>query len=497
MQKQTRTLVIFSFIALLVAGVCLAGAMVGGAAYIALDDNPVATVESYVTQRIRESQDVDLEELPSTPLDADVDLESLFKPFWESRQLLHDNFVEQPVDDSVLASGAIDGITQILAQLDLDLGSVSIPENAADASTLAGSAGTPEDAIAQFLPFWERWRAVAYLPLDDDLTYELLMRESLRGMVASLGDPHTSYLDPYEYRQTQIDLEGEYEGIGAWVDTNAEYLTIVSPMDGSPAEEAGLLPGDRIIAVDGEDMTGIMGDLVIQRLLGPAGSKVQLTIDRDGVEEPFVVEIIRRHIVVPSVLIESLEENIVYVQLTIFGADSYQELHSALEEILESNPDGLILDLRNNIGGYLHVAINIASEFISDGAVVYEEYGDGEVDTYEAIQGGIATEIPMVVLVNGQSVSASEILAGALQDYQRAQLVGVTTYGKGSVQLPITLADNQGALRISIARWLTPEKRHIHGTGIDPDVVVEFTQEDLEQGIDPQLEKAIELLSSS
>lgn len=497
MQKQNRTLVIFSVIALLVAGVCLAGAAVGGAAYYALDGNPVSTVESYVTQRLRDSQDVDLAELPNTPLDADVDLESLFKPFWESRQLLRDNFVEQPVDDSVLANGAVDGLAQVLQQYDLDLDSINIPEDAVEAGTLAASAGTPEAAYEQFLPFWEKWRAVSYLPLDEDLTYELLMRESLRGMVAALGDLHTAYLDPFEYQQTQMDLEGEYEGIGAWVDSTAEYLTIVSPMEGSPAEEAGLLPGDRIVAVDGEDMTGIDGNLVIRRLLGPAGTSVVLTIERDSEDEPFDVEITRAHIVVPTVVTDSLDNDIAYIQLTTFGADSYEQIHAALQEALDANPAGLILDLRNNAGGYLHVAINITSEFIGDGPLLYEEYGDGRNDTYEARQGGIATDIPMVVLVNQGSASASEILAGALQDYHRAQLVGETTYGKGSVQLPITLADNQGALRITIAKWLTPEKRHIQGIGIDPDTVVVLTQEDLEQGVDPQLEKAIELLTSS
>ncbi len=496
MQNRNRTLVILSVVALFVAGVCLAGAVVGGVSYLSGGDDLIATAKTIFTQQVRQSQDVNLAELPSTPLDSEVDLKVLFQPFWESRQLLHDNFVDQPIDDEVLAGGAVDGLAQVLEGYELSLDDVDVPEDAPDAATLAAEAGTPAEALQQFMPFWEQWRAVAYLPLDEDLTYELLMRESLRGMVASLGDLHTAYMDPFEYQQTQMDLEGEYEGIGAWVDTTAEYLTIVSPMEGSPAEQVGLQPGDRIVAVDGEDMTGIDGNLVIRRLLGPSGTKVVLTIERDSESEPFDVEVTRAHIVVPTVVTDTLDGDIAYIQLTTFGADSYEQLHAALEEALALEPAGLILDLRNNAGGYLHVAINITSDFVADGPVVFEEYGDGRSQTYEAHKGGIATEIPMVVLVNQGSASASEILAGALQDYQRAELVGMTTYGKGSVQLPITLADNQGALRITIAKWLTPDKRTIHEIGIEPDVVVDITQEDVDAGIDPQLEKAIELLTS-
>jgi len=244
-------------------------------------------------------------------------------------------------------------------------------------------------------------------------------------------------------------------------------------------------------------MTGIAGDLVIRRVLGPAGSKVVLTIERDGVEEPFDVEGTRAHIVVPTVKREMLDGDIAYVQLYNFGADSSQEIHDTLEEILKNNPKGLILDLRSNGGGYLHSAVNITSEFIDDGVVLYEEYGDGSRDTYDVNRGGIATDIPLIVLVNQGTASASEILAGAIQDYNRGIVVGMTTYGKGSVQLPITLEDDQGALRITIAKWLTPEGRHIQGVGITPDTVVDYTEADADAGLDPQLDKAIEILSSS
>jgi carboxyl-terminal processing protease len=301
-------------------------------------------------------------------------------------------------------------------------------------------------------------------------------------------------MDPDQFIQANIPLEGEYEGIGAWVDPDGEFLTIVSPMPGSPAEEAGLEPGDQVIKVDGEDMTGIDGNLVIRRVLGPSGSQVTLTIRREGIED-FDVTITRAKIVIPSVTGEMLEEhNLAYVQLLNFGQDTDAELRDILNDLLAENPTGLILDLRNNGGGYLVTAIEIASEFIDEGVIMYEDYGDGERDTYEALGDGLATTIPMVVLINEGSASASEILAGAIQDYERAPLVGMTSFGKGSVQNWIPLTSENGAVRVTIARWYTPKERLIHEVGLTPDVIVEFTEADAEAEIDPQLDKAIEIL---
>jgi carboxyl-terminal processing protease len=430
-----------------------------------------------------------------TPVGAQVDLEALFGPFWEARQLLHDNFVQQPIDEELLAQGALDGLTALLDEAGIELAALDAPEGAPAAAQLARQAGTPAEVAAVYLPFWEAWRSVAYADLDIALTYEALMQESLRGMVAGLGDQHTSYMNPEEYRQSQIGLEGNYEGIGAWVDPTADYLTIVAPIKGSPAEKAGLLPGDRIIAVDGDDMTGIDGNLVIQRVLGPAGSVVVLTIERDGVDDPFDVTITRAHITIPTTESEMLEGDIAYLQLFNFGADSAQEFERVLESLMAQNPRGLIIDLRNNGGGYLHAAVAITSQFIDRGEVVlYEEYGDGSRDVYQAQGGGLALDIPVVLLINEGTASAAEILAGALQDYGRATLVGTVTFGKGSVQLPVALSGQEGALRITIARWLTPEERHIQGIGLTPDYLVQLTQADVDAGLDPQLEKALELL---
>lgn len=379
-----------------------------------------------------------------------------------------------------------------------------------------------EDLDELFEPFWQTWEIVVESYVDQPVDQEAMMRGAINGMLDALGDQHTSYMDPDQFQQANAPLDGSYEGIGAWVDPNQDYLTIVSPMAGSPAEKAGLLPGDKVIAVDGEDMTGVDGNVVIRHVLGPAGTDVTLTIARKGTE-PFDVTITRATIIIPSIEYRMLEdENIGYIQLMQFAGDSNQELRAAITDLLSHNPDGLILDLRNNGGGYLSSAVEVASEFLPKGEVVlYEEYGDGRREMYDALSGGLATEIPLVILVNEGTASASEIVAGALQDHERAPLVGTTTFGKGSVQNWIELVNNQGAVRVTIARWLTPNERQIHEIGltpdymlavvpqsaidegfdietldIDPENIVILSDEDIQNGVDPQLEKAIEVLKS-
>ena len=345
-----------------------------------------------------------------------------------------------------------------------------------------------------FKPFWEAWQIVhdEYLvqPVDD----EKMMQGAIRGMMDSLGDPHSSYMDPVEYERASIPLEG-YSGIGAYVNLEGDFLTITEPMKGSPAEAADLQAGDQIIAIDGEDMTGVLPELAHQKVLGPAGTQVVLTIRREGVEQPFDVTVTRAQITIPSTVYKMLDNNIAYIRLNAFSNTTGDELHAALEELLAQNPKGLIFDLRYNSGGYLDVAIQVGSEFLSDGVVTYEEYGNGTLDTFNVTRDGIATQIPMVVLVNEWSASASELVAGALQDRKRARLVGVTTYGKGTVQNWIALSENEGAVRVTIARWLTPNSRNVTGTGLTPDVEVKISDADVQAGIDTQLNRAMEILS--
>ncbi|NPV57562.1 MAG: S41 family peptidase [Anaerolineae bacterium] len=357
--------------------------------------------------------------------------------------------------------------------------------------------GDQGDVGTLFAPFWETWDIVHDQYVDQPVDDQALMRGAIDGMLASLGDPHTSYMNPDEYDQATTQLTGEeYEGIGAWVDITGEYLTIVSPMPKSPAEKAGIRSGDKVIAVDDEDVTGMDGELVLQRILGPAGTEVKLTVEREGEEQPLSFAIVRAKITVPTVDYRMETGGIAYIRLFTYGDSTSEDLRAALTELMAQNPQGMILDLRNNGGGYLNTAIEVISEFIDGGKVaMYEESGDGTRTTLETTGGGLALDVPLVVLVNEGTASASEITAGAIQDYGRGELVGVVTYGKGSVQNWIPLSDEQGAVRVTIARWLTPNGRQINQIGLEPDYTVELTDEDIQADRDPQLAKALALLT--
>lgn len=354
--------------------------------------------------------------------------------------------------------------------------------------------GTPANLQDLFVPFWETWKIIHDEYVDQPVNDVELMRGAIRGMLESLGDKHTSYMDPEQYSQATIPLKQEYEGIGAWVDTSTPYLTITSPMPGFPAEKAGIKPGDTVIAVDGENMTGIDGNLVLRKILGPVGTQVKLTIQRQGVEKPFDVLVKRDKILIPSVNGKQIDNKIAYVQIYQFAENTREELRKTLKDLMSQNPTGLIIDLRNDGGGYLKTAIEVASEFIGEGTVLQEVYGDGKQQNYDALGNGLATKIPLVILVNEGTASASEIVAGAVQDYGRGKLVGVTSYGKGTVQDWASLSNDQGAVRITIARWLTPKGRQINEVGLKPDVEVQLTEEDVKGQRDPQLDKAVELL---
>lgn len=378
-------------------------------------------------------------------------------------------------------------LSALVNNTDLRNLTISTPEAAART--------TPSDLETLFKPFWEAWQLVHTDYVDQPVDDTQLMRGAIRGMLDSLGDQHTSYMDPEEYLEANESLSGAYEGIGAYVDTSAEYLTVISPIKDSPAEKAGLRAGDMFIKINGEDMTGVDPELARQQVLGPAGTVVVLNVQREGEPVPFDVSITRGSITIASVELEMLDNGVAHVMLNTFGESTASELRDILKEAKTQGAKGIILDLRNNGGGYLLTAVDVASEFIGSGPIVYEKYGDErELDVYNALKGGTALDIPMVVLVNEGSASASEIVAGALQDTQRAKLVGVTTYGKGSVQIWTPLSDDQGAVRITIAKWLTPNERTIHQVGLTPDVIVEMTEADYESGSDPQLDAAVEAL---
>ena len=365
-------------------------------------------------------------------------------------------------------------------------------------TTDGNQAGTPANLNTLFVPFWEAWNIIHQQYVDQPVDNTKLMQGAINGMMESLGDQHSTYMNPQEYKDATSELAGSYAGIGAYVDTTGKLLTITKPLANSPAEKAGLQAGDQIIALDGEDVTSLDPESVRQKVLGPEGTTVKLTIQRPGQNAPFDVQITRAQINIPSVTSKMLENNIAYIQISTFGDSTASDLHKQLAALMAQNPKSLILDLRDNGGGYLETSISVASEFISSGVIVTEKSGDGTQTSHKATSGGLATKnsLPMIVLVNAYSASASEIVAGALQDTGRAKLLGVKTYGKGSVQNWVPLSNDQGAVRITIAKWLTPKGRTIDKLGLEPDVTVQMTVDDVKAKLDPQLDAAVKQLTN-
>lgn len=352
----------------------------------------------------------------------------------------------------------------------------------------------PDEVEALFVPFWEAWGLLHenYVdPLDDNS----LMEGALSGMMASLGDPHTDYMDPETFARVNESMSGEYEGIGATVRQNEDTggLELLSIMDGSPAQKAGLRAGDQIVQVNGVDVTSWSQSEIIAQVRGPAGTPVELGILRDGTV--LDVEVMRDRISVPSVSSRILDGNIGYVRLSQFESNASMEMRQALEAIDANSLNGLILDLRGNPGGYLSTSIEVASAYIQDGVVLIERSPDREFE-HRTLGNAIAPDVPMVVLVDQGSASASELIAGALQDQGRAIIVGMPTFGKGSVQTWRQLS-NGGGVRITISRWYTPNGNSVSEVGIAPDIEVPFDAELFQTGEDNQLETAIQVLDGT
>jgi carboxyl-terminal processing protease len=362
-------------------------------------------------------------------------------------------------------------------------------------ATSTQQAASPTQQQSSFAPFWEAWDLVHKQYVDQPVDDTKLMQGAIRGMLQSLGDPHTSYMTPEEYAIATTDLSGELEGIGAYVEGAGDYLRIVSPFPGSPAEKAGLQPRDLIVKVDGTDVGGMGEAQIISLVRGPAGSTVHLTIQRESSAALLEFDVVRAKITLPSVESKMLDGNVAYVKLNDFGEKTPGELTEALRTVMAQKPVGMVLDLRGNPGGYVDTAIMVASQFIPTGVIMRERYSDGTEKSLDASPGGQATDIPLVVLVNKGSASASEIVAGAIQDYARGKVLGETSYGKGSEQRLTPLQNNSGVARITVAHWLTPKGRTIQKIGITPDVPVPLTADDATAKRDPQLDAAVKLLT--
>ena len=369
--------------------------------------------------------------------------------------------------------------------------------------------GTPALESEAFQPFWDTYQTINDRYAGGDVEREALIQGAIRGMIEALGDPFSSYMTSEEYRRSLQGISGQFEGIGAEISTVAAdgtsgcsplgpdcRLVVTEPLEGSPARLAGLLAGDLVLQADGVSLDGLTVDDARDRIRGPKGSVVTLTIMRAG-GEPFVLSITRD--VVQSKEVDSrvlADGTVGYVRLHGFSDAAANQLRDALAEHVAAERSALILDLRGNPGGYVTAARTIASQLIGSGVVFWEQDASGEPRPTSVMPGGVATDpaIRVVCLVDGGTASASEIVAGALQDSGRATLVGQVTYGKGTVQQWQELSGDGGAFRLTVARWLTPDQRWIHKTGITPDAVVSLP-DPLPAGEDPILDAALRLLA--
>jgi carboxyl-terminal processing protease len=385
--------------------------------------------------------------------------------------------------------------TPIVAPTSTPQAPASTPPEPAPLPTAVPTLEIPEPTGTSFDLFWEAWNLIqsyyyGELPSEEEMVYG-----AIRGALNTLDDQFTAFIEPRVAEINREDDTGSFEGIGAYVSMRDGRLLIVSTFDGQPAEEAGLRGGDIVLQVDDTPIENMSIYEAISLIRGPEGTPLRLTVAREG-EEPFEVEIVRARIDIPVVEWEMLENGVAHVSLNDFSSDASVKLVEALREVLAQDPDGLILDLRNNTGGWLNEAILVSSLFLpKDQVVVIERYKDADPEFLTTPLEPIVPDLPMVVLVNGGSASASEIVAGALQDYGRATLIGETTFGKGSVQWPQELS-NGAELRVTVARWFTPNDRAIHGEGLEPDIEVELTVEDFEADLDPQLDRAVQYLLS-
>jgi len=341
--------------------------------------------------------------------------------------------------------------------------------------------------------FWETWDIIRENYLRQPVNETEMLYGAMAGSVASLGDPHTVFFDPETTQKFTDELNGTFDGIGAEIAMKNDRVTVVAPLPDSPAEKAGLLPGDKIYAIDGEDTTGVSLDYAVSKIRGPQGTEVVLTISRDGWTEVKEIKITRNKIKIESVKWTMLKDNVAHLELRYFNEDTSAAFAKAVMEIVDKNPRGIIFDLRNNPGGFLDTAIEVASEWIEEGPVTFERTADGKLKEHDAIGQARLKDFFTVVLVNEGSASGSEIVAGALKDYGLATLIGEKTFGKGSVQTLFSLRDGS-SIKLTIAEWLTPHENTIDKEGIEPDIKVSLGKEEFNKDQDPQLDKALSVI---
>lgn len=367
-------------------------------------------------------------------------------------------------------------------------------ENIVQASKVLNlrSAFSKSDSV-DFNQFWDVWDRVKEKYVKKPVSDVDLFYGAMQGLVASLGDPYSVYFPPKAADEFAKDLSGELEGIGAEIGVKDGQLMIIAPLPDSPAEKAGLKPGDKILAINDESTYGIDVSSAVGKIRGKDGTTVVLTTMRDRQTESAKISIVRAKIIVPSIIFSVKNNDTAYLRVMQFNADTTSELNKIIKEIQNKKLKKLVLDLRGNPGGYLQAAVDMAGEWITDGVIVSEKGADGYSADHNTQGKHRLSEINTAVLINGGSASASEIVAGALQDHKKAVLIGEKSFGKGSVQDLEDFPDGS-ALKLTVAEWFTPSGRNINKEGIAPDIEVKEEWEKEKVGEDKVLDKAMEAL---
>jgi len=398
--------------------------------------------------------------------------------------------------------GAILFIGVIIAFGSFSLGkNVGVLEGSTNATGIINkSEGEPSGV--DFAPFWKAWNLINEKYVSASSTRKTATDEeklwgAIQGMTSSLGDPYTVFFPPVESEIFESDIRGNFEGVGMEIVAQDGAITVISPLKGSPAERAGMLAGDKIIKINDKVTSSFSTEDAVNNIRGPRGTTVNLTVYREGVTEPFEVNITRDVIDIPTINTKTLPDGTFVIELYSFSSNSPNLFRQALREFIVSGGDKLVLDLRGNPGGYLEAAIDMASWFLPPSKVVVrEDFGEGKEQKVYRSKGYdvFNDKLKFAILVNSGSASASEILAGALSEQGKAVLVGTKTFGKGSVQELVNVTKDT-SIKITVARWLTPNGTSISEQGIEPDYKVEYTLADKEAGRDPQLDKAVEVLN--
>ena len=372
-----------------------------------------------------------------------------------------------------------------------------VQNNLADQSAKLVNKDSNKTEDVDFNLFWNVWETIEDKYVGE-LDYQKMLRGAITGMVNSLDDPYTVYMDPEDSKEFQKEIAGTFEGIGAEIGIKNDRLTIISPLPSSPAEQAGIKARDTILKIDGEDTINMNLIEAVSKIRGEKGSQVVLNITRSDWEEARDITITRATIEIKSVAWDLKKQNgksIAYIELKYFGDDTSIEFKKIVTDIMGYEVDGIILDMRGNSGGYLETSIDVSSEFVASGQlIVTESFSDGKENKFKSKNGGRLADINIVVLIDEGSASASEIVAGSLRDHRQSKLIGKKSYGKGSVQ-ELTDYSDGSSLRVSIAKWLTPSGKNINGEGLSPDIEVELTEEDYDNDRDPQLDKALEVIA--